>query len=94
MVATIEQLKKAELLCRFHDEVNRKIEFRYSLYGTDRRSPDEDVAIATDLWELTKGLLAHEGFKISEAHCDLWPCHDFNNDEEYTLIVMTFSVRP
>ena len=89
MVATISQIKKAELVHRANEEGIEKIS--YAVYNTDRRSSHEDYVIGETLLDLTIGQLKHEGLKVSDEHADfdVWPCRNGMTNEEYTLIVLS-----
>lgn len=91
MVATISQIKKAELVHRANEEGVEKIS--YAVYNTDRSSAMEDYAIGESLLDLTIGQLKHEGLKVSDEHADfdIWPCHNGMSGEEYTLIVVSIA---
>ena len=91
MVATISQIKKAELVHRANEEGIEKIS--YAVFGTDRRSSHEDYVIGEALLDLTIGQLKHEGLQVSDEHADFdtWPCRNGLTNEEYTLIVVSIA---
>lgn len=89
MIATISQIKKAELMSRSNEEGIEKIS--YAVFDTDRSSSHEDYMIGETLLDLTLGQLKYEGLKVDEEHAefDLWPCYDSIRNESYTLIVLS-----
>lgn len=91
MVATISQIKKAELMARSNEEGIEKI--TYAVFNTDRRSSHEDYIIGETLLDLTIGQLKHEGLNVSDEHADfdIWPCYDSLRNEPYTLIVVSIA---
>ena len=91
MVATISQIKKAELMARSNEEGIEKI--TYAVFDTDRRSSHEDYVIGETLLDLTIGQLKHEGLVVSDEHADfdVWPCYDSLRNEPYTLIVVSIA---
>lgn len=91
MLATVDQLKKAEFMTRRDRE--GEVEFTYCLFGTDRRSSREDLDIATDLLGMSADQLRAEGFKVKDGRADLWPCFKEETNEEYTLVVIFVYLR-
>jgi hypothetical protein len=91
VIATISQIKKAELVHRANEEGVEKIS--YAVYNTDRSSAMEDYAIGESLLDLTIGQLKHEGLQVSDEHADfdIWPCCNGLTNEEYTLIVVSIA---
>ena len=91
MIATIAQIKKAELMSRSNEEGIEKI--TYAVYNTDRRSSHEDYVIGEALLDLTIGQLKYEGLNVSNEHADFdtWPCRNGLTNEEYTLIVVSIA---
>jgi len=91
VIATISQIKKAELMHRANEEGVEKIS--YAVFGTDRRSSHEDIVIGETLLDLTLGQLKHEGLNVSDefADFDIWPCADWREGKDYTLIVVSIA---